>query len=285
MSDISTFETIIIAIVEGLTEFLPVSSTGHMIITQNVLGVESTEFVKAFTFIIQFGAILSVVVLYWKRFFHLNHTPAPEGASALKRFLHKYDFYWKLFVAFIPAAVLGLLFSDMIDAMLESVAVVATTLILGGIFMLFCDRIFNKGNEDTELTEKRAFWIGMFQCISMIPGVSRSMATIVGGMAQKLSRKKAAEFSFFLAVPTMFAATLFKMLKLFMEPAGMEIITNNLGTLLIGNIVAFIVAMLAIKFFISFVTKYGFKAFGWYRIVLGGVILLLLLTGHNLTIA
>lgn len=285
MSDISTFETIIIAIVEGLTEFLPVSSTGHMIITQNVLGVESTEFVKAFTFIIQFGAILSVVVLYWKRFFHLNHTPAPEGASALKRFLHKYDFYWKLLVAFIPAAVLGLLFSDMIDAMLESVAVVATTLILGGIFMLFCDRIFNKGSDDTELTEKRAFWIGMFQCISMIPGVSRSMATIVGGMAQKLSRKKAAEFSFFLAVPTMFAATLFKMLKLFMEPQGMEIITNNLGTLLIGNIVAFIVAMLAIKFFISFVTKYGFKAFGWYRIILGGVILLLLLTGHNLTIA
>ena len=278
MSDISIFETIIIAIVEGLTEFLPVSSTGHMIITQNVLGVESTEFVKAFTFIIQFGAILSVVVLYWKRFFHLNHTPAPEGASALKRFLHKYDFYWKLLVAFIPAAVLGLLFSDMIDAMLESVTVVATTLILGGIFMLFCDKIFNKGNDDTELTEKRAFWIGMFQCISMIPGVSRSMATIVGGMAQKLSRKKAAEFSFFLAVPTMFAATLFKMLKLFMEPAGMEIITNNLGTLLIGNIVAFIVAMLAIKFFISFVTKYGFKAFGWYRIVLGGVILLLLLT-------
>ncbi len=285
MSDISIFETIIIAIVEGLTEFLPVSSTGHMIITQNVLGVESTEFVKAFTFIIQFGAILSVVVLYWKRFFHLNHAPAPEGASALKRFLHKYDFYWKLLVAFIPAAVLGLLFSDMIDAMLESVTVVATTLILGGIFMLFCDRIFNKGNDNTELTEKRAFWIGMFQCISMIPGVSRSMATIVGGMAQKLSRKKAAEFSFFLAVPTMFAATLFKMLKLFMEPAGMEIITNNLGTLLIGNIVAFIVAMLAIKFFISFVTKYGFKAFGWYRIVLGGVILLLLLTGHNLTIA
>lgn len=285
MSDISTFETIIIAIVEGLTEFLPVSSTGHMIITQNVLGVESTEFVKAFTFIIQFGAILSVVVLYWKRFFHLNHTPAPEGASALKRFLHKYDFYWKLLVAFIPAAVLGLLFSDMIDAMLESVAVVATTLILGGIFMLFCDRIFNKGSDNTELTEKRAFWIGMFQCISMIPGVSRSMATIVGGMAQKLSRKKAAEFSFFLAVPTMFAATLFKMLKLFMEPQGMEIITNNLGTLLIGNIAAFIVAMLAIKFFISFVTKYGFKAFGWYRIILGGVILLLLLTGHNLTIA
>ena len=285
MSDISTFETIIIAIIEGLTEFLPVSSTGHMIITQNILGVESTEFVKAFTFIIQFGAILSVVVLYWKRFFQLNHTPAPEGATPLKKFLHKYDFYWKLLVAFIPAAVLGLLFNDMIDAMLESVVVVAVTLILGGVFMLFCDRIFNKGSEETELTEKRAFWIGMFQCISMIPGVSRSMATIVGGMAQKLTRKKAAEFSFFLAVPTMFAATLFKMLKLFMDPAGMEIITNNLGTLILGNAVAFIVAMLAIKFFISFVTKYGFKAFGWYRIVVGGAILVMLLTGHNLTIA
>ena len=273
MSDISTFETIIIAIIEGLTEFLPVSSTGHMIITQNILGVESTEFVKAFTFIIQFGAILSVVVLYWKRFFQLNHTPAPEGATPLRKFLHKYDFYWKLLVAFIPAAVLGLLFNDMIDAMLESVVVVAVTLILGGVFMLFCDKIFNKGSEETELTEKRAFWIGLFQCISMIPGVSRSMATIVGGMAQKLTRKKAAEFSFFLAVPTMFAATLFKMLKLFMDPAGMEIITNNLGTLILGNVVAFIVAMLAIKFFISFVTKYGFKAFGWYRIVLGILVL------------
>lgn len=281
----SILETIIIAIVEGLTEFLPVSSTGHMIITQNILGVESTEFVKAFTFIIQFGAILSVVVLYWKRFFKLNDAPVPDGATPLKRFLHKYDFYWKLFVAFIPAAVFGLLFSDMIDAMLESVAVVATTLILGGIFMLFCDKIFKNGSEKTEMTEKRAFWIGMFQCISMIPGVSRSMATIVGGMAQKLTRKKAAEFSFFLAVPTMLAATMFKMLKLFMEPDGMQILKDNACTLIVGNVVAFIVAMLAIKFFINFVTKYGFKAFGWYRIILGGVILALLLTGHNLTIA
>lgn len=280
----SILDTIIIAIVEGLTEFLPVSSTGHMIITQNLLGVESTEFVKAFTFIIQFGAILSVVVLYWKRFFKLNRTPAPEGAGALKRFLHKYDFYWKLFVAFIPAAVFGLLFSDLIDEMLESVTVVAITLILGGIFMLFCDKIFNKGDEKTELTEKRSFWIGMFQCISMIPGVSRSMATIVGGMAQKLTRKNAAEFSFFLAVPTMFAATLFKMLKIFTEPNGMDIIKENAGTLVIGNVVAFIVAMLAIKFFINFVTKYGFKAFGWYRIIVGGIILVMMLTGHNLTI-
>lgn len=277
-------DTIIIAIVEGLTEFLPVSSTGHMIIAQNLLGVKSDEFVKAFTFIIQFGAILSVVVLYWKKFFKLNDTPAPEGASALKRFLHKYDFYWKLFVGFIPAAVLGLLFSDAIDAMLESVAVVAVTLILGGVFMLFCDKIFNKGSENTKLTEKRAFWIGMFQCISMIPGVSRSMATIVGGMAQKLTRKAAAEFSFFLAVPTMFAATIYKMLKIFMEPNGMEIIKDNLATLLVGNIVAFIVALLAIKFFINFVTKYGFKAFGWYRIIVGGIILVMMLAGHNLTI-
>lgn len=281
----NTLETIIIAIVEGLTEFLPVSSTGHMIITQNLLGVESTPFVKAFTFIIQFGAILSVVVLYWKRFFRLNHTPAPEGATPLKKFLHKYDFYWKLLVAFIPAAVLGLLFSDMIDAMLESVMVVAITLILGGIFMLFCDKVFNKGSEKTELTEKRAFWIGMFQCISMIPGVSRSMATIVGGMAQKLTRKAAAEFSFFLAVPTMFAATCFKLLKIFLEPDGMQILKDNLGPLIIGNVVAFIVAMLAIKFFISFVTKYGFKAFGWYRIIVGAIILVMLATGHNLTIA
>ncbi len=284
MGDMTTFEAIIIAIVEGLTEFLPVSSTGHMIITQNVLGVESTEFVKAFTFIIQFGAILSVVCLYWKRFFRLNHTPAPEGASSLKRFLHRYDFYWKLFVAFIPAAVLGFLFSDMIDAMLESVTVVAIMLVVGGVFMLFCDKLFNKGSEDTPLTEKRAFLIGLFQCISMIPGVSRSMATIVGGMAQKLTRKDAAEFSFFLAVPTMFAAMGYKMAKLFMD-GGLDIIVNNLPALIVGNVVAFVVALLAIKFFISFVTRYGFKAFGWYRIIVGGIIIVLLLTGHNLQMA
>lgn len=280
----NVFETIVIAIVEGLTEFLPVSSTGHMIIAQNLLGVESTDFVKAFTFIIQFGAILSVLVLYWKRFFQLNRTPVPEGTSTVKRFLHKYDFYWKLFIAFIPAAVFGLLFSDAIDAMLERVEVVAVTLILGGIFMLFCDRIFNKGSEETALTEKRAFMVGLFQCISMIPGVSRSMATIVGGMAQRMTRKAAAEFSFFLAVPTMLGATVYKVYDLIKE-GGMEIITDNISTLLIGNVVAFIVALLAIKFFINFVTKYGFKAFGWYRIVVGALILILLFTGHNLTIA
>lgn len=278
-------DTIIIAIIEGLTEFLPVSSTGHMIITQNILGVESTPFVKAFTFIIQFGAILSVVVLYWKRFFKLNQVPALEGSGSFKRFLHKYDFYWKLFVAFIPAAILGLLFNDAIDAMLESVTVVATTLILGGIFMLFSDKIFNKGSEKTELTEKRAFFIGLFQCISMIPGVSRSMATIVGGMSQRLTRKAAAEFSFFLAVPTMLAATMFKMLDLVTNEESMAVLKANIDTLLIGNIVAFVVAMLAIKFFINFVTKYGFKAFGWYRIIVGGTILIMLFTGHNLSIA
>ena len=279
----SVFETIIIAIVEGLTEFLPVSSTGHMIIAQNLLGVESTEFVKAFTFIIQFGAILSVVVLYWKRFFQLNHTPAPEGSTAIQCFLHKFDFYWKLFVAFIPAAVLGLLLSDAIDAMLESVVVVAVMLVIGGVFMLFCDKIFNKGSESTPFTEKRAFMVGLFQCISMIPGVSRSMATIVGGMSQGLTRKAAAEFSFFLAVPTMFGATLYKMYKLLKE-GGTELITDNLTALVVGNVVAFVVAMLAIKGFIKYVQKYGFVAFGWYLIIVGGIILVMLLLGYNLTI-
>ena len=283
MGDLSTLETVIIAIVEGLTEFLPVSSTGHMIITQSILGVESTEFVKAFTVIIQFGAIFSVVCLYWKRFFRLNHISLPEGTPGWKRFLHKFDFYWKLLVAFIPAAVLGFLFSDKIDAMLENVMVVAVMLVLGGIFMLFCDKIFSKGSSDTVLTEKRAINIGLFQCIAMIPGVSRSMATIVGGMAQKLTRRDAAEFSFFLAVPTMFAATGYKMLKLFLD-GGTEILVNNMPALFIGNAVAFVVALVAIKFFISFVTKYGFKAFGWYRIIVGGIIIILLLSGHDLAV-
>lgn len=277
-------QTVIIAIVEGLTEFLPVSSTGHMIIAQNILGVESTEFVKAFTFIIQFGAILSVVCLYWKRFFRLNREPLPEGTPAFKQLIHKFDFYWKLLIAFIPAVVLGLLFNDVIDALLERVEVVAIMLVIGGVFMLFCDKIFNKGSDSIVLTEKRAFMIGLYQCISMIPGVSRSMATIVGGMSQKLTRKNAAEFSFFLAVPTMFGATVYKLYKLFKE-GGSELIMNNLDTLIIGNVVAFVVALLAIKFFISFVQKYGFKAFGWYRIIVGGLILAMLLMGQELTIS
>ncbi|MCD8310157.1 MAG: undecaprenyl-diphosphate phosphatase [Prevotellaceae bacterium] len=283
MGDLTAWQTIVIAIVEGLTEFLPVSSTGHMIITQNLLGVESTEFVKAFIVIIQFGAILSVVCLYWKRFFRLNRKPAPQGASALRRFLNKFDFYWKLLVAFIPAAVLGFLLSDKIDELLESVPVVAVMLVLGGVFMLFCDKLFSKGSEETELTQKRAFRIGLFQCIAMIPGVSRSMATIVGGMAQRLTRKRAAEFSFFLAVPTMFAATAYKLLKLLLD-GGTHVLAANLTALITGNVVAFVVALLAIRFFISYVTKYGFKAFGWYRILVGGLILVLLLTGHSLEI-
>ncbi len=295
MGDLTVLQTIIIAIVEGLTEFLPVSSTGHMIIAQSMLGVQSTEFVKAFTVIIQFGAILSVVWLYWKRFFRLQPIKVfdPEATYDkgftescciwLKRLLKKCDFYWKLLVAFIPAAIIGFLFSDKIDEMLESVEVVAVMLVIGGIFMLFCDKIFNKGKEGMELTEKKAFNIGLFQCIAMIPGVSRSMATIVGGMAQKMTRKDAAEFSFFLAVPTMFAATGYKVLKLFLH-GGKEVLMTNMPALIIGNIVAFIVALIAIKFFISFVTRYGFKAFGWYRIIVGVIILLLLLTGHNLEV-
>ena len=280
----SIFESIIIAIVEGLTEFLPVSSTGHMIITQGLLGVESDDFVKAFTVIIQFGAILSVVVLYWKRFFRLNNEPAPEGTSAAQRFLHKFDFYWKLLVAFIPAAVIGLLFSDKIDELLESVTVVAVMLVLGGIFMLFCDKIFNHGSDETKLTERKALYIGLFQCIAMIPGVSRSMATIVGGMAQKLTRKAAAEFSFFLAVPTMCAASGYKLLKLILSDEGIQLLTNNLGVLIIGNVVAFVVALLAMKWFVAFLTKYGFKVFGIYRIIAGGLILLLMACGVNLTV-
>ncbi len=288
-------QTIIIAIVEGLTEFLPVSSTGHMIITQQLLGVESTDFVKAFTVIIQFGAILSVVVLYWKRFFKVNpgqiFDEKLNGLSLLGkvalvfgRIIDKYDFYWKLIVAFIPAAVLGFLFSDQIDNLLESVGVVAVMLVLGGVLMLFVDKLFSKVDVKQEITEKKAFRIGLFQTIAMIPGVSRSMATIVGGMAQKLSRTNAAEFSFFLAVPTMFAATAYKLLKLFLEPNGVEILSQNMVTLLVGNVVAFVVAMGAIKFFIGFISKYGFKLFGYYRIIVGGIILIMMMMGYNLEV-
>ena len=279
-------ETIILAIVEGLTEFLPVSSTGHMIITQNLLGIESTPFVKAFTIIRQFGAILSVVCLYWHRFFRLDQTPAPAGSTALQRFFHKWDFYWKLFVAFVPAAIIGLVAkkTGLIDRFLESVEVVAIMLVVGGIFMLFCDRIFNRGSEKTKLTERRAFNIGLFQCIAMIPGVSRSMATIVGGMAQKLTRKAAAEFSFFIAVPTMAAATGLDVLEVFFAKEGNTdwATGDNLAMLALGCVVAFIVALLAMKWFVAFLTKYGFKAFGVYRIIVGVLILVLLLSGHSL---
>ena len=291
----SLFETIIIAIVEGLTEFLPVSSTGHMIIAQKLLNVESTEFVKAFTIIIQFGAILSVIVLYWKRFFKLNEirifdknsvgglTKCARSKVYFQRFLYKYDFYWKLVIAFIPAMFLGLLFNDLIDKMLESVMVVAVMLVLGGILMLFVDKWFNHPSEDQTMDWKRALKIGFFQCISMIPGVSRSMATIVGGMTTKLTRKNAAEFSFFLAVPTMAGASGLKMVKMLNEPGGVDMLRENAFTLIIGCVVAFIVAMAAIRFFIDFLTKYGFKAFGYYRIIVGTVIIGLLLTGMNLS--
>ena len=202
----TVLETIIIAIIEGLTEFLPVSSTGHMIITQNLLGVtermqqdaELAAFVHAFTFIIQFGAILSVVYLYRKKFFNINRSPIPENATAWQKLKHRYNFYWLLIVGVMPAVVIGLLAkkSGVLDWLLDSVAVVAITLVLGGIFMLFCDRIFNKGKEENNVNESSAFKIGLFQCLSVIPGMSRSMATIVGGMTQGLTRKKAAEFSF-----------------------------------------------------------------------------------------
>jgi undecaprenyl-diphosphatase len=271
-------QTIIIAIVEGLTEFLPVSSTGHMIITQNLLGVQQgNPFVHAFTFIIQFGAILSVVCLYWKRFFQMrNH----------EEFISKMKFYGLLIVGVIPAVFIGLAAkkSGLLDWLLDSVEVVAVMLVLGGIFMLFCDRIFNKGKEDTKVTCRRAFFIGLFQCLSVIPGMSRSMSTIVGGMQQKLTRKNAAEFSFFLAVPTMAGDTLLDLIEMFGEGTKWAT-SHNIMLLIVGCVIAFFVALLAMKWFVSFLTKYGFKAFGWYRIVVGLIILVMLLTGHSLVMA
>ena len=277
-------ETVIIAIVEGLTEFLPVSSTGHMIITQNLLGIEQGDpFVHAFTFIIQFGAILSVVCLYWKRFFTFDSTPVPEGVSLWQSLKHKYNFYWLLFVGVLPAVIIGLAAkkSGLLDWLLDSVEVVAVMLVVGGVFMLFCDKLFNKGTDEKKVNEKRAFNIGLFQCISVIPGVSRSMATIVGGMTQGLTRKRAAEFSFFLAVPTMAGATLLDLLDLVKEDAVWAT-SHNIMMLLLGCIVAFVVALLAMKWFVAFLTKYGFKAFGIYRIIVGTIIIVLLLTGHSL---
>jgi undecaprenyl-diphosphatase len=260
-------QTIIIAIVEGITEFLPISSTGHMIIVQKLLGVPDSEFVKSFIVVIQFGAILSVLVLYWQRFFQ------------------SMDFYWKLLVAFLPAAILGFLLNDLVDSLLENVTVVAISLLLGGVLMLFVDKWFNSYTEvNQEMDWKRAIKIGFFQCIAMIPGVSRSMVTIVGGMSTKLTRKNAAEFSFFLAVPTMAAATGYKLLKLLKEPGGFELIKSNALILLVGNVVAFVVAMISIKFLISYLTKYGFKAFGYYRIAIGMLLLILLVLGYDLKI-
>lgn len=257
----SILYAIIIAIVEGITEFLPISSTGHMIITQSILGIPSSDFVKAFTVNIQFGAILSVIVLYWKRFFQ------------------SWAFYFKLFVACLPL-VIAYLLEKQIDMMLGSVWVVAVSLLLGGIILLFVDRWFKaEEDNDNKMTYTSAFLIGLFQIISVIPGVSRSAATIVGGMSRKLSRKAAAEFSFFLAVPTMFAASALKLLENYKTFQA-----SDITILLIGNVVAFLVAMLAIKTFITYLTKHGFRVFGWYRIFVGLVMIVLLACGYSLSI-
>lgn len=257
---------LILAIIEGITEYLPISSTGHMILGSSFMGIASDPFVKFFTVAIQLGAILSVVVLYFKRFFK------------------SIDFYIKLFIAFIPSAIFGVLFSDTIDALLESPLGVAISLLIGGIILLFVDKWFTKAYivDTDEVDYLTALKIGFFQCIAMVPGVSRSGATIVGGMSQRLSRKAAAEFSFFLAVPTMFAATAKKAYDYY--KLGFVLNEEQIKLLAIGNVVAFIVAMLAIKFFIDFLTKYGFRLFGWYRIIVGGIILALLLAGYNLQI-
>jgi undecaprenyl-diphosphatase len=261
----SLLEVIIIAIVEGLTEFLPISSTGHMIIAQHLLGVESNEFTRAFIVNIQFGAILSVVVLYWKRFFQ------------------SIQFYLHLLVAFIPAAVIGFLLDDYVDDMLGSVLTVAFSLLLGGVVLIFIDKYLNP-KQTTEVTYKKAATIGFFQCLAMVPGVSRSAITIIGGMTQGLTRKQAAEFSFFLAVPTMFAASAYKIYTGYETVPGM-FEGNNLSMLIVGNVVAFVVALLAIKFFIAVLTKHGFKAFGWYRIVMGALLAALLLAGVDFQMA
>lgn len=259
-------QALIIAIVEGLTEFLPVSSTGHMMITTALLGMEATPFVKLFTVAIQLGAILSVVVLYFKRFFK------------------SVNFYLKLFVAFVPCAIAGVLLGDWIDAQLENVFGVAVALFIGGIILLFVDKWFKQTfiADSDDVTFPKAFKIGLFQCLALFPGVSRSAATIIGGMAQKLNRQAAAEFSFFLAVPTMFAATAKKSLDFYKD--GIEISSHEINLLVFGNIVAFIVAMLAIKSFIGILNKHGFKAFGIYRIIVGGILIALFLAGVQIAV-
>lgn len=278
-------QAIVLAIVEGLTEFLPISSTGHMILAQGIMGMESDGYIRAFTVMIQFGAILSVLVLYWKRFFSATAAPSMtfRGKVLTNRWKRLGYFYLSLIVALVPAMVIGLLFESSIDELLSNVSIVAVMLLLGGIFMLFIDRIFSaKGKEHPTLLN--SFFIGCFQVLAMVPGVSRSMATIVGGMQQGLSRKSAAEFSFFLAVPTMLGATLLKAYKLYKD-SGMEIFRDNATTLILGNIIAFLVAMAAIRFFINYLTKYGFKLFGYYRIVVGAVILLLMALNVPLSVA
>ena len=256
---------IVLAIIEGLTEFLPVSSTGHMIIGSTAMGIASDPFVKVFTVAIQLGAILSVVVLYWRRFFQ------------------NFSFYLKLFVAFLPAVFFGLLFKNVIDQLLENIAVVGLALIAGGIVFLFLDGIFARQSQQEtsmdDVTLPRALKIGLFQVIAMVPGVSRSAATIIGGLTQKLSPKTAAEFSFFLAVPTMFGATCKSLWDYFKDEGG-QFTQNEIFLLAVGNVVAFVVAMIAIKAFIQFLTNNGFKLFGYYRIVVGLIILVLWALGY-----
>jgi undecaprenyl-diphosphatase len=269
-----TVESIIIAIVEGLTEFLPVSSTGHMIITEKILNITENDFSKVFTIAIQLGAILAVVVLYWKKFFNFRN----------------WQFYAKIAAGVVPALILGFLFSEKIDALLESSTVVAISLLAGGIILLFIDNVFKNPEVDKEedVSFLKAVMIGIWQCIAMIPGVSRSAASIIGGMQQKLTRSAAAEFSFFLAVPTMLAATLYSLfLKDWGEKdslkKGYQLIlesSQNTTSFIVGNIVAFIVALLAIRFFISFLKKHGFKIWGYYRIVVGIILLILIYNGH-----
>lgn len=258
-------QSIILAIIEGLTEFLPVSSTGHMIIASSAMNIATDPFTKLFTIAIQLGAVLSVIVLYWKRFFQ------------------SLDFYFKIAVAFIPAVVAGLFFKEYIDVLLERVDVVGYTLLLGGVFLLFVDKLFNSNStSENTLTFLQAFKIGLFQIIAMIPGVSRSAATIIGGLSQKLTRKTAAEFSFFLAVPTMFAATTASLYDFYAE--GFVLTSNEVTALAVGNVIAFIVALLAIKSFIGFLTNHGFKFFGYYRIIIGLIILALYYLGTGLSI-
>jgi undecaprenyl-diphosphatase len=247
-------QAIVLAIIEGITEFLPVSSTGHMIIASSFFGIAQEDFTKLFTIVIQLGTILSVVVLYFKRFFQ------------------SLDFYYKLFVAFLPAVVLGLLFSDLIDELLESPITVAVSLIIGGFVLLKVDDWFGDG-EGTEISYGTALKIGFFQCLAMIPGVSRSGASIVGGMSQKLSRTVAAEFSFFLAVPTMLGATVKKSWDYYQD--GFVLTGEQINLLIIGNIVGFLVALIAIKSFIDYLSKHGFKIFGYYRIIAGAAILII----------
>ncbi|MCK6617441.1 MAG: undecaprenyl-diphosphate phosphatase [Cyclobacteriaceae bacterium] len=262
----SVIQAILLAIIEGLTEFLPVSSTGHIIIGSSLMGIATQSFTKLFTVAVQFGAILSVVVLYWKKF------------------IQSVDFYFKLFIAFIPAALIGLLLDKFIDTWLERVDVVGYSLVAGGIIFLFIDSLFqnNEKNIDQRITNPIALRIGLFQCLALIPGVSRSAATIIGGLSQNLNKKNAAEFSFFLAVPTLFAAAAYKLFSF--AKSGTTISSDDILLLVIGNLVAFVVAMVAIKSFIGFLTRHGFKVFGYYRIVIGVIILVLYHLGYDLAI-